>query len=256
MKKVFKSLLALVIIFSVNMGWAQDSDSPPHMWENLTITPHHQHLKTLRENMRKHNQKYHAKGSAYSVNVFSIQTGPDVGKLVWSMGPIKYASLDGRPAEGGHDDDWQNNVMPYVKEMNNSEYWEMDLELSNTDMISGKLAEYPLLYLRYHEVAKGQGYQLKGLLEKMSGAIKAMDGVHPFGFYDNQFRQGYDNGRHLATVSFMKNWAELDSDWNFKEAFIKAHGEGAWQPWIDGMDQSMRNSYDEIWMYDKYMSGE
>jgi len=255
MKNLINCFLALAILVGAPMLYAQDDDNQPHMWENILITPNNNQLKTLQDNMRKHNQKYHAPGTAHQAVVFTVETGPDVNKMIWSMGPINYTSLDSRPAVGGHDEDWRDNIMPYVKKLDNAEYWSMDVKLSNTDMIRGKLAEYPLLYVRYHEVKEGQGYQLEGLFEKMSGTIKSMDGTNPFGIYYNEFRQGLDNGRHIATVSFMKNWAELDSDWNFKSTFTKKYGENAWRPWVDGMDDTMRNSWDEIWKYNKYMSG-
>lgn len=255
MKTIINCFLAVALFAVAPFVQAQDADEPPHMWENLLITPDNQHLKTLQDNMRKHNQKYHASGSDHQVVVFNIQTGPDVGKIIWSMGPIKYASLDSRPAEGGHDEDWRDNVMPYIKKMNNAEYWTMDTKISNTEAIRGKLAEYPLLYVRYHTIEEGQGYQMKGLFEKMTETVKSMEGLNPFGIYYNDFRQGNENGRHVAAVNFLKNWGELDGNWDFKGAFIKKYGENEWRPWTDGMDDMIQNSWDELWMYDKYMSG-
>lgn len=256
MKTTIKWLLAIFISCGSNFyAIAQEDDGPTMIWETIMLTPDNTKLKVLQQNMRTHNQKYHASGSAHEAMVYNIATGPNAGKLVWNMGPITFADLDSRPAAGGHDEDWRDNIMPYIKDMGAVEYWKGDNKLSNTAMLTGPEIKYPILYIRYHEVAEGQGYQLNGLLEKMSEAIKGMDGENPFGFYDNQFRQGFDNGRHLATISFLKNWAELDDDWNFKTAFVKVHGENAWQPWVDGMDNAMRNSWDEIWEYNKSMSG-
>ena len=83
-----------------------------------------------------------------------------------------------------------------------------------------------------------------------------MDGVNPWGFYDNQFRQGYDIGRHIASVSFLKNWAELDDDDKFKETFLKVHGDDSWDAFQRGTSDSFHNTWDEIWVYDKNMSGD
>ena len=65
----------------------------------------------------------------------------------------------------------------------------------------------------------------------------------------------FDIGRHIAWVSFLKNWAEFDDDSSFKDAFIKVHGENAWDPFLKGMDDTFSNSWDEIWVYDKELSG-
>ncbi len=243
--------IAFGAVFTIN---AQE-DKSYAMWEAIVITPDYTKLKVLGENMRKHNQKYHKEGP-YKSTVFNINTGPNAGKIVWQMGPMMFAHNDSRPAEGGHDDDWRDNVMPYIKKFNTIEYWRADEKLNNTDMLDGDISKYPILYIRYHEVARGHGYSVNGLLEQISKTVKAMEGVNPWGVYDNQFRQGFDIGRHLATVSFLKNWAKLDEDNKFKETFLKVHGENSWDAFIDGMNDSFKNSWDEIWVYNKNLSGD
>ena len=34
------------------------------------------------------------------------------GKIVWQMGPMMFSHNDSRPSEGGHDEDWRDNVLP------------------------------------------------------------------------------------------------------------------------------------------------
>ena len=89
----------------------------------------------------------------------------------------------------------------------------------------------------------------------MSETVKAMDGENPWGVYTNEFQQGFTIGRHIATVGFMKNWAELDDDDNFKETFIKVHGDNSWRAFLDGMADTFANTWDEIWEYNAELSG-
>ncbi len=131
--------------------------------------------------------------------------------------------------------------MPYVKKLSHGEYWKQDMELSNTDMMDGNVGNTPILHIRFHEVAEGHGYSVDHLLDQISSTIKAMDGDNPWGVYDNQFRQGYRIGDFLATVSFLKNYAEYDEPNTFKDILIKLHGEDVWQPFIRGMADSMSN---------------
>jgi len=230
---------------------AQDKDYV--MWESITITPDNTKLKILGENMRKHNQTYHKEGP-YKAYVYNISTGPNIGQIVWEMGPLTYSHLDGRPSEGGHDDDWRDNIMPYVKKMSNGEYWKKDKELSNTAMLDPNSVSHPLLSIRYFEVVKGEGHNVNGLLTQISKAVKAMDGENPWSVYYNEFRQG-DIGRHIATVDSYKNWAELDKEGNFKEAFIKVNGKDSWEPFLENMNDSFSNSWDEIWTFNATLSG-
>lgn len=81
-----------------------------------------------------------------------------------------------------------------------------------------------------------------------------MEGENPWGVYWNEFRQG-DLGRHVASVGFLKNWAEMDDDNNFKETFEKVHGKSKWQAFLDLGDRTFSNSWDEVWSYNKHMSG-
>ena len=172
------------------------------------------------------------------------------------MGPLKFADIDSRPAVGGHDEDWRDNVMPFVKKMTHGEYWKQDDELSNTDMMDpADDITYPILFIRYFEAQDGHGYSIDHLLKQMSSTVKAMEGDNPWGVYDNEFRQGFKIGRHLAWVSFQKTWAEMDDEPLFKKTFLKVHGEDEWDSFLRGMSDSFSDSWDEVWVYDATLSG-
>ena len=254
-KKCNLLLIMVAMVFGTVLTVNAQDNSSYKMWESIILTPDNSKLKVLAENMRKHNQTYHKSG-AHKATVFDISTGPNTGKIVWEMGPLTFADLDTRPSVGGHDEDWRDNIMPYIKKMNTREYWKEDAKLSNTSMLDGDNSKYPILYIRYNEVARGHGYSVDNLLKQISATIKALDGVNPWGMYDNQFRQGFDIGRHIATVGFNKNWAELDQDNNFKEVFLKLHGDNSWDAFQRGLEDTFQNSWDEIWVYNKAMSGD
>ena len=251
-KKSISFMMLLAMVFGTFLTVAaQDKDYV--MWESITITPDNTKLKVLGENMRKHNMTYHKDGP-YKAYVYNISTGPNIGKIVWEMGPLTYSHLDARPSEGGHDEDWRDNILPYVKKMSNGEYWKKDKELSNTDMLDPNSMSHPLLYIRYFEVTKGEAHNVGAIFKQVSETIKAMEGENPWSVYYNEFRQG-DLGRHIASVSPYKNWAELDVEDNFKETFTKIHGENSWQPFLENMNDSFTNSWDEIWTYNEKLSG-
>ena len=252
-----KKTITLLMIFTLTFGAtttlnAQDDDYK--MWENIMLTPDNTKLKAFGEAMSKHNKAYHQEGP-YKATVYNIASGPNIGKIIWEMGPLKFSDLDGRPSKGGHDEDWRDNVMPHVKKMTHGEYWKEDKELSNTSMLDPNKVTHPLLLIRYFEASDDHGYSIDHLLKQMSETVKAMDGDNPWGVYDNQFRQGYTIGRHLSWVSFNKNWAELGEAPKFKETFIKVHGEKAWRPFTEGMADSFSNTWDEIWEYNAKLSG-
>lgn len=254
MKKPLELLLIALIFFgSCSLLQGQDENEDYAMWETIMLTPDNTKLKILSENIGKHNQKYHKEG-AHQASVYSIVSGPDTGKLVWIMGPLMFPQLDQRPAEGGHDEDWRDNIMPYIKKVEQGEYWRADAELSNTTMLTGNAAEYPILFTRYLKIDLEHQHQLENRLKLISETVKAMEGENPWGIYYNLFRQG-DLGRHIATVGFYKSWTDFDRDPQFKKTFMKSHDEDDWYAFVRDDEIILEDSWDEIWVYDKKMSG-
>jgi len=255
MKKI--TLLAFAILLTLGSNQfirAQDGDEKEPMWETIILTPDLTKLKILGDNMRKHNQKYH-KTAPFNASVYNISSGPNTGKLIWMMGPVQFPQLDSRPAAGGHDEDWRDNVMPYLKNVEQGEYWQGDIKLSNTSMMSTNPADYPILFTRYWEVNIAHQHQVESRLKLISQTVKAMEGENPWGVYYNLFRQG-KLGRHIATVGFYKNWTDFDRDPKFKETFLKTHDDNEWDAFIRDADLILDDSWDEIWEYDKYLSGD
>lgn len=252
--KSFAILLILLISIGSITNLTAQEESSYAMWESFYLTPDYTKLKVLGEAMSKHNKKYHSEGP-YRAVVYNVVTGPNTGKLVWQMGPLNYSHLDARPSKGGHDEDWRDNVMPNIKSMSSGEFWKQNDKVSNTAMMAESEIAYPILHIRFHEIAKGEGHQIKQLMNQIGEAVKAMDGENPWGLYINEFRQGYAVGRHMASVGFYKNWAEYDEDNNFKDTFMKVHGDNSWSAFIDGMEDTFSDSWDEIWQVNTNMSG-
>lgn len=254
-KTIIRTLcLLLCMAIAPNLG-AQELEEPYLMWESILLTPDYEELADLQKGMSAHNKKFHTEGPN-AVTVFNIVTGPNAGKLVWVMGPMMFRHNDERPQDKAHDADWRDNVMPYIEDLETVEYWRKDAKIEvpfaseNTSP-----GDYPLLMVRYHEVNPGKGYAMQRLFGQIADAIKSMEMDSPWGVYYNEFRQGYTIGRHIATIGFFKNWTELDRDVNFREYFEKTHGDNAWQPFVDEMDATFSNSWDEIWQYNADLSG-
>ncbi|SDS02119.1 hypothetical protein SAMN04515667_1227 [Formosa sp. Hel1_31_208] len=252
LRKTMASFLMLAMVFTYSYTINAQESEDYNMWQNILFTPDNTQLKTLGVNMRKHNQTYHSE-SPYDATVYNITTGPNAGKMIWQMGSMMFKHNDGRPSTNGHDEDWRDNVMPYIKKIHTIEYWSQDDEKSNTSMLSPDNI-YPIMFVRYFEVSEDYGYLMNNHFKRVSETIKAMDGVNPWGLYYNDFLQG-DLGRHVATVGFMKTWAEMDEDRNFKATFEKLFGADQWQMHLDARDDAFTNRWDEIWVYNKSLSG-
>ena len=250
-KKFIASIMMLVMLLGVSFTLVAQEDYK--LWEDIMLTPDFTKLKILETNMRKHNQTYHKSGP-YEASVYNIVSGPNSGNIIWEMGPMMYKHNDTRPDSGGHDEDWRDNVMPYIKKMHTIEYWRADDKLNNTGMLDGDQTKYPIMFVRYYEVEDGLTPGVNLFFERVSKTVKALDGVNPWGIYYNEFRQG-DLGRHIATFSFSPNWADFDRDVNWVENFNKVNGENSWQNQLELEQITFKNQWDEIWVYNKNMSG-
>lgn len=252
--KFFAIIILSLFIFGPFATVRAQEELPYYMYESMYLTPDNTKLKALGEAMANHNKKYHSE-RPYKAVVYNVVTGPNTGKLIWQMGPLNFSHLDNRPSDGGHDEDWRDNVMPNVKKISKGEYWKQDDKVSNVSMFAEGNNTHPILHIRFFEVEKGMSYQVDHLIGQIGAAVKEMEGENPWGFYMNEFRQGYTIGRHLASVGFYKNWAEYDQEGNFKETFIKLHGDNSWETFVEGMNNTFSNSWDEVWEVNTTLSG-
>lgn len=254
LKKCIASIGMLVMVLGVSYQAEAQESKNYSMWETVLLTPDYTNLKVFEENMRKHNEMYHKNGPHNAV-VYNISSGPNAGSLIWQMGPMMFKHNDSRP-EGAHDIDWRDNVMPYIKKIHTVEYWTQDDDLSNTAMLAGESVKYPILFVRIMELKNDGQYLMKDFFKKVSSTIKSMPGDNPWGLYYNEFIQG-NLGRHVASVSFNKSWTEFDKEGpNFKEAFEKIYEKNSFQDFLEARDHLIEDTFDEIWIYNKNLSGD
>lgn len=252
-KTTIASVLMLLMVFSFSTNANAQESEDYKLWEDIMLTPDFTKLKTLQINIRKHNQRYHNSGP-YEASVYNITTGPNAGNIIWEMGPMMYKHNDTRPEADGHDEDWRDNVLSNIKTMHTVEYWREDKKLNNTSMLDSDGTKYPILFMRYFEVNEGLTPGVETFFERNSKTVKALEGVNPWGVYYNEFRQG-NLGRHIVTINFSQNWADFDRDVKWEENFNKVNGENAWQNQLELYQVTFKNSWDEIWVYNKDMSG-
>ena len=223
-------------------------------YESILITPDYKNLEKLSNNMAKHNKKYHS-SDPYRARVYNVTTGTDVGKLYWIMGATTFAHLDNRPSDGGHDKDWQGNIMPYVTKLEHGEYWRFMEDMVIDNHKDWEENPLEIWLIRYMSVTPGEGSKIKDLLAKVKATIDKSGKAKFWGVMDNQFIQGKYNGRHLMGISGSNSWADMDDDWNFKKHFEGIHGEGSMEGFNKEMEQVFSNSWQETQVLNKKMSG-
>jgi len=248
MKKIITLLVTLIFTSSIS---AEDAKSYTQ-FDTFRFSVSGKNVKKLTKNMRKHIKKYHGEG-AYYTRVFNVTSGEDVGKFVWVMGPTTFAEMDARPEDEDHDDDWADNIDPYLASYEHGEFWrtEEGLVIDNTPKDAGE----PKFYnSRYFTVNAGEGERINGFFKQVKETLDKIGKTRFWAVMDNQFVQGNLNGRHMMAITAHDLWAVFDEDRKFEENFEAVHGEGSFKKFLTDYDEIFKNSWEEIIMINKEMS--
>lgn len=246
------SIVLLALLFTLS-AVAEESKAYTQ-WDTFRFTVNNKDAKKLTKNMRAHIKKYHAK-APLKTQIFNVVYGPNSNELIWVMGPVSYSELDARADDKQHDDDWADNINPYISAYNESEVWRNmeGLEINNL----GEKAEAPEKYFaRYLTVNKDQDPEvIKYLLTQVKDTLVKIGKVKYWTVMDNQFIQGNLNGRHLMGLSSMASWAEIDEDWEFAKHFEELYGKGSYKAFRESYGRVFKNQWHEVIAINKEMSG-
>ena len=250
MKKISAIIVALFFTFSV----VAEESKVYTQWDTFRFTVDNKDAKKFTKNMRAHIKKYHLK-APLKTRIYNVSYGPNANDLIWVMGPISYSELDARPDNKKHDDDWADNINPYITSYKQSEIWRNmeGLVINNLDEKSSSPERYSARYLTVN--ADQEPEVIKYLLTQIKDTLVKIGKVKYWAVMDNQFIQGNTNGRHMLGISSMDSWAELDEDWEFAKHFEELYGKGSLKAFNVNYSTVFKNQWHEIITVNKEMSG-
>lgn len=190
--------------------------------------------------VKEHNNTYHKDGP-YKGHLDLILTGKQAGWYAWIMGPCTFTDLDARPLSSAHEKHWEHKVTPTIAKYGSVEYWRHNEDLSYQ---SG--TETPAIEeIWFIDLKRGDYYRFKTLITKIKEAFekKGEGNMH---IYNNQFNE--NNGRDIAIVWGMNNWAELDKeDASIKEVYEDINGKNSWQNAMDEWNEITEAIVRQLW---------
>lgn len=249
-----KTLCKIILPFFIALPIHAEESKSYVQWDTFRFTVNNMHAKKFTENMREHIKKFHTKGPMIA-KIYNINYGPNTNELIWVMGPVSFSEMDGISDNKKHDDDWADNINPYVLSYNNGEIWrEMDGLVINT--MGQKDPQPEKFSLRYLTIAPDQDFDVvKYLLMQAKETVKKIGKAQYWAVMENRFLQGKDNGRHLMVITSMKSWAELDDDWEFSKHFEELYGKGSYKAFQANYNKAISNQWHEMTSLNKEMSG-
>lgn len=218
--------------------------------ENALISVHPAKVTEFEKGVAAHNKKFHA-DATYGARVYWIGNGKNVGKYMWVMGPLPWAAMDQRPAQDGHDEDWNTNVLPHMMAEGDQHYWRFHPDKSN---MSSNF-EIKNLWVRTFDVKR---FKQEGTMELIGKIQKAMVDKMPgevFGVYTNEFPTMKDR-QDLAFVNFFDNSSWIGEDSKFTEHYEATHGEGSFAQLLSDWEDVTHGTYsNELWVFRPDLSG-
>jgi hypothetical protein len=240
-----RNLFFLVCFLAAVSLCAQDAPAY-QMYHNVIITAKADKMAEFTAAYGAHNKKYHNAGSSH-VNVFTANSGPNLGKFINSMGPMTWADVDARKEDKAHDMDWQKNVMPYIASIEDGGHWRLAPDLSY--IAEGTPATK--LRLNVIDMAQGENADHNHLMKMLAEAQKATFPSQSRMVFN---RVGFRNdGRDRVILIGLNKWADLDE--GIADGFEKVHGEGSWARFIEEINEAHDSSYGELWERSGGLSG-
>lgn len=228
MKKLIT--LAVACLLFQTFATAQGENEPKSLTETMYILPKQGMDKQFEKGVAAHDQKFHAPGKDNQAMLRRVEYGNKAGWYVWIMRGT-YSSLDSRPANDAHSQDWEENVGKYVKEYGTTDLWSLNKDLSYGMDKFEKQKRYETwaIYLK-----PWQGYRFDAALEKINAAYKKMGDRSMLVFEPEVKRKG---GPNVGLVWGYDNFADLETDSKLVDTFEEIHGKGSWgvflQEWRD-----------------------
>ncbi len=249
-----KKILTLLVVLVFTSSAIGEEAKTYAQWDTFRFTIDNKHAQTFTKNMRAHLKKYHQK-SPLITKIYNVTYGPDANDLIWVMGPVSYSELDARPDDKGHDQDWAENINPYITSYKQSEIWRvMDgLVINNLDENSEMPTKYIARYLT-GDTTTDADFK-KELLNQVKATLEKTGKIGYWSVMSNQFLQGKLNGRHFMALSSLSSWADLDDDMEFPKHYESLYGKGSFKEFRAKYQKAFPNHWHEIISINKEMSG-
>ena len=219
------------------------------VFENAMLTVKPDKVKQFEAGMAAHNKKYHS-DNIYGARVYSIVSGSNSGKFIWTMGPVTWSDMDNRPTKGGHDEDWNNNVASYMESGADVTYWKFKTDLSNFP----KDFKVNKMKVDVYDITRFQGKKAMEIMKKVKKVMITKFPEEAFGVYVNEFSSTKE-GRDLAYVSFFEKSAWLGKDAQFEKKYDEVFGKGSFEKIIKEWGQVTNGSQSELWVHREDLSG-
>lgn len=216
--------------------------------ENVMLTPDPAKITEFEAGMAAHNKKYHAEGT-YGARVYWISNGKNAGKYMWNMGPLPWSAMDTRPAQDGHDADWNTNVTAHALADGDVNYWRFHPEFSNFS----KDFTLKNLFVFVIDIKRFKSMDFINILKKVQKVYEEKRPDQLYGGYMNEMANM--DGQDFAWVEFFDKSAWMGKEDKFPQDFEEVHGAGSFAKFLTELEDATHGEKQELWIFREDLSG-
>ena len=253
---IFCFLLVPFLALSQNDNNQNNTNSDNSQQEYLLVntqyfSPKADKMTEFMDGLKTHNSKFHSEGGL-GVRIYNVLNGDENHRFVAVMGPFKWSEMDEVKSDTWeeHQQDWYNNVAPYLANEGANTFWRFHNDLShfppNFDINKLEIITY--------DVARMQGDKMQEVLKKAVDVMKQKYPELPFGIYTNEFSSTKE-GRDMAIAYFFNDFKWLSDDPAFKKNYEEVNGQGSFDQFRSDWQEVTNGSQSEIWIFNSALSG-
>jgi quinol monooxygenase YgiN len=212
----------------------------------LRVFPKQDKIAEFEKALKNHAQKYHT--GTWKWRVFTIESGPDAGGYHIVEGPSTWDEIDKRGDLGAeHMNDWMKNVAALTTEKGSSNY-----AVFREDLSTIQLTDYT------DKIALSHVYPKPGRFLNVEENLKLAKKVWEAG---NQTIAVYESsssgpGQFILVTRYKQGLKERERDFRkpFKDRFITANGEAAYNKYLEDITNDVDNNWGELLFYNAELS--
>lgn len=227
MKKIIY-IITIAIVFTSckkeqpKIEWPDD---PMPIYEVIFLKPKNDAIEAFQKAVKEHNSIYHNKTEGVSAYLRSIVSGKKAGQYIWVEGPMSFEYVDNKKEIEGRMESWNNNIMPHLDEMTDSNYLRVLTPLSYSK--DGNTSPSKITNVTEYKIKKGWGNNQK--VWDINNKLLQVDKVSNYPLSYTLLRPLANNGEDIGYVfvSNHENWASFDNsfkDYNYNQEIDKVYG--------------------------------
>lgn len=247
-----KKLLSIIFIGTIAFGCKNADTKDAIEWpdtlpkyEVIFLMPQDGKANEFEEQIKAHDSKFHNKEGGPTTSLRFISTGMNAGYYAWAEGPMQYAYVDEKGEIDGHQEDWDLNISPLVKDMLSTNYYSLLTPISYTnetlnydanilEVVGFKVADVP-----------DAGKEVRKMLHRWKNAFEAGNSTQEFRVFSPMLTDTFEADFYIVwpheSMESIETW-EFNANQYLDEVYGKGTAKAQWKKWR-ALTEEVEGSY-------------